>query len=171
MNQLELLPPPAPPPAPSLNPTMERLIAGLKEQEAEGVAIARELGHECDRTRDLPVAIYSLVWAEYHRRHPHPRHQSAPPAPPPQGKSRSYRPWSLERKQRERVRRLYTRLRKRYSFPDLLIPAIQEEVIKNPWYFGCCPLPGSGDSFPANIPTPEYLAAIARESALLEDGL
>lgn len=147
---------------------MDRLIAGLKEQEAEGVAIAREMGHHCDRTRDLPIPIYSQVWAEYHHRHP--RHQPAPTAPPAQGKSRSYRPWSMERKQRERVRRLWERLRKRYSIPDLLIPAIQEEVIKNPWYFGCCPLPGSGDAFPANVPSPEYLAAIAREKSLSEAG-
>lgn len=60
-----------------------------------------------------------------------------------------YKPWTEDRKLRERGRRLNERINKRFSLPDLLHPALQEAVLKNPEYFGVCPLP-SEETCPVN---------------------
>ncbi len=166
MNQLSLLPPP-PKPEYAPHPSVVVVVAAAQVQEKKAVAIARSLGLECDRTRDLVTPDFIRVWNEYYERFPDEKPQSVERAAAPRSRTaKAYIPWSLERKQRNRARLMNERLRKKYSLPELLIPVIQATVIANPWYYGCCPLPAAGASFPANIPNPKYLAAIAKEQEL-----
>jgi hypothetical protein len=174
--QLEMFPAPPKPRYEGLlvcHPDLKPLINEFKAQERIALGIAKELRMECDRTRDLNKDDFVRVWDEYWRRNP----KAHPSLPRKQSASikdskpyKPYRPWSLERKQRERSRRMMERFRKKFSLPELFIFAVQDAVIENPWYYGCCPLPDAGDSFPANVPDLKYLEAIAREAKLREEG-
>ncbi|MGR3280782.1 hypothetical protein ACSYAD_37630, partial [Acaryochloris marina NIES-2412] len=44
--------------------------------------------------------------------------------------SRPYRPWPLERKYRERIRRMQVRAQKKYSIPSLQFDFIQSELVR-----------------------------------------
>lgn len=55
--------------------------------------------------------------------------------------SRLYKPWTEERKLRNRGRKLNERIGKKYSIPALLHPELQAAALNNPEYYGVCPLP------------------------------
>ena len=81
-------------------------------------------------------------------------------------KSAPYKPWSNDRKWRDRLRKLRLRAEKKYQIPDLLIDFLLSEVGKNPQYFGLCMLPEASDRCPCEYDSPARLAALAKEAEL-----
>jgi hypothetical protein len=71
-------------------------------------------------------------------------------------KQREYQPWTLQRKQRNAVRRMLERFHKKWSLPEFWIPLVQEKILEDPWYYGCCPLPSEGSCI---IPDPDRILA------------
>lgn len=168
---------------PEQEEALQKAIADVRVQAQEAERIARQMFPELEfeKLSELPTDKFSEVWAEYHRLHPRPvplrlgdRQQQAEPK-----KFKPLIPWTLERKQKDRARRLLDRLKRKYgvdsSQPELFeevssvvlwIDEAQWSLVQNPGYFGVCSLPGYTESSPVVLPNLEQLAAIARENEL-----
>jgi hypothetical protein len=148
----------------------QQLLNHLRQSNLEALSIARELGYIVEdghELYELPTPDFCRVWDTYYERHPDEKQKPKPVTPATTSKKeRRYIPWTLERKQRNRARLLMSRLAKKISIPILYMDALQGEILKNPWSYGCCPLPDSGKSFPANLPNLRQLAAIEKENKL-----
>lgn len=77
-------------------------------------------------------------------------------------KPSAYKPWPLERRQRLAARKLRGRALKRSTFPQFWIPWMQEQLMKDPWRFGVCPLPGEQSCI---IPDPSRILSRAKAIA------
>lgn len=102
----------------------------------------------CTNYHDLAASLFDL--------------KPVAPEPP-----KDYKPWTELRRQRTAVANLLKRFHKRYSLGELWIDQAQARILKEPWRFGCCPLPTEGSCF---IPDPARILAraeaIAAEQAL-----
>jgi hypothetical protein len=176
MNQLSLLPSEEAPVEPwrkwrtvEQEAAFQNHLAGIRQQAQEILAIAHEQnpGKHWDRLTEVRGDEFSNACREYHRRQG--TLMDTLPLTPPislSKPSRPYIPWSLERKQRERVKKLLQRISKRYSLIDLFVDAVQDELLSNPQYFGVCPLPGSADSCKIVLRNLVQETAIAYEQQL-----
>ena len=145
------------------------IIAVIKQESEKAAAIAREMyGEDVGDLARLPNAQFIQVWEEYHQRAGTKIRPLREMAQAPQ-KVSPYRPWSIERKQRNRVHKLKTRMRKKYSFPALWIEAMQAKLLDMPQYFWVCPLPSTAKECPVylsdRIPNPAKLREIELRDA------
>lgn len=138
--------------------------------------IARELfpDDEFVLTTDLPYDKYRAVRDEMCER----REASQPgylteiraraelEPPRKRGAPRDYIPWSEERKNRNRIRLMIERMRRKWSIPAMFIDAVQSHLLTNPQYFGVCPLPGAIDHCITHRDSEARLKAIAYEQEL-----
>ena len=77
--------------------------------------------------------------------------------------AKPYTPWSLDRKQRERIRKMMERLRKKYAIPEMFVDAVLDNCFGNVQYFGLCVLPLASDRCDVRFDAPSVLAARAKE--------
>lgn len=62
------------------------------------------------------------------------------------------------------MRSLLAKLQKRHpTGGDAYFAALQDEVCRQPQYYGRCPLPGTIDACPIKLPDPEQQLCINRE--------
>ena len=50
--------------------------------------------------------------------------------------------WSIERKQAVRLKKLISRIQAKYTIPVLYQEALQDTLVKTPWYYGVCQIDG-----------------------------
>lgn len=125
------------------SPEFLDFLAELRREKEQATAIAREMfGDDVGDLARLPNDKFIPVLQEFHRRAGTKIRPLRDTAQTPM-KVTPYRPWSIERKQRNRVQKLKTRILKKYSFPGLWIEAMQGKLLDMPQYFGVCPLPQS----------------------------
>ena len=168
----------APPPiqAPTIEPWKEAMFAKVRAEGQAFLAVANELfpGRGWKTCVDIATKDIRTIRSEYNRRNglPPPWWDCPDVEPTPflgtaaSYKPKPYRPHSLERKQRRHLKDMVTRIHKKYSFPDMWIPLIQEKLLTNPRYYGVCPLPGAIDASPVEFPSEAQLQAIELENQL-----
>jgi hypothetical protein len=126
-------------------PVLLNVFAKLRAENEKARAIAVEMfGPNVGELNLLPNEQFIPVWQEFHRREgtitkPLRNYSHTP------SKVTPYRPWSNERKQRDRIHKLKGRILKRYSFPELWIDEMQRQLLKSPQYYGVCPLPNAAN--------------------------
>ena len=81
-------------------------------------------------------------------------------------KTRLIAQWSIEAKQRNRCRRLETRLHHKYSIPTLYHEAVMAAVVKNPNYYGVCILPSESYCVYTPLINQRQQEAIERENQI-----
>ena len=120
----------------------ERMLAELRQEAMEILAIANQIFQQCwQRLQDVPTPQMGAAVKAYHREKGIVIPQTIRSGPISNKPSRPYRPWPLERKHGERIRRMRVRAQKKYSIPNLQFDFIQSELVRLPHYFGVCPLP------------------------------
>jgi hypothetical protein len=72
---------------------------------------------------------------------------------------RDYKPWSWERRVQTAARKMRERFVKKFSIGELWIDEAQAKILKNPWRYGCCPLPSEGSCI---IPDPGLILSKAK---------
>lgn len=172
MKQLELIKVvPAPKPE---NPYLVKLFAELRAESEEMLAIANKLFKgNWEKLPDVPTEELRQVRSHYNqeKRLPPPAWELPPDDTPPVSpsyKRKPYRPWSEERKIKNRLRLLHERMEKRWSLVEFRQDAIYTEVMRQPQYYGVCPLPGSTDACTIKLPNLAREAAIQHEIMLRE---
>ncbi|QUY40309.1 hypothetical protein HRE53_27120 (plasmid) [Acaryochloris sp. 'Moss Beach'] len=148
--------------------SFEKMLVELRQEAAEILAIANRMFQQCwQRLQDVPTPEMGSAVKAYHKKNgiviPQVNH-SGPISSKP---SRPYRPWPLERKYRERIRRMQARAQKKFSIPSLQFDFIQLELVRLPHYFGICPLPNE-ESCTLNLQDLLLNPAIEREKQLRE---
>ena len=129
-----------------------------KLQEVPTPELAKARAAYDERPAQLEPVPHPEVWPSYQaqaeadRMTEQPRKVKQPQA---------YKPWSLERRQRLAASKLRQRAIKRSAFPEFWIPAVQEQVMKEPWRFGVCPLPSEDACI---IPNPDRI--LSRQKAI-----
>ena len=93
------------------------------------------------RLQEVPTPKMGAAVKAYHREKGIVIPQTIRSGPISSKPSRPYRPWPMERKYRERIRRLRVRAQKKYSIPSLQFDFIQSELVRLPHYFSVGPLP------------------------------
>ena len=143
------------------NPEFEKFLQGLRQEAKDIIAIANADGGNYPDMKAIPNNELRIAVDEYHRRNnivkievirtPHNRI------------AKPYNPWSLERKQRERIRKMMERLRKKYAIPKMLVDAVLDNCFGNVQYFGLCMLPMASDRCDVRFDAPSVIAARAKE--------
>lgn len=162
----------------------QKLLEGICAERQSAEAIARALFPDSrfEKLWELPPDQYTAVWAEHRKQNPRPVPIELS-LEPEQRKYKPFKPlvpWSRDRKQKERLRRMVQRFRQALKVDSsqlelitelspltLWIDAVQQALCKNPGHFGVCSLPNSGvDRSPLALPDLEQERAIARENEL-----
>lgn len=165
---------------PEQRASFEEYCLKLRAEADEMREIAKWLYPDVEIGKYIPTYMLKAVRAEYNDRHglPAPAWMNNEAVQPKTGPTKPkpfkpYKPWSKERKWRKHLADLNTRIKKKYSFPDLWIPVVQDELLKRPDYYGVCPLPGAVNACPVQLPDPKRLEAIERENQyrMIEAGL
>lgn len=119
----------------------EQMLVKVSHETTEILAIANQMFQQCwQRLQDVPTPNMGSAVKVYHKKNGIVIPQVSHSGPISNKPSRPYRPWPLERKYRERIRRMRARAQKKYSIPSLQFDFIQSELVRLPHYFGVCPL-------------------------------
>jgi hypothetical protein len=143
------------------NPEFEKFLAELRQEAKDIVAIANENGGDYPDMKAIPNAELKIAVDEYHRRNNIVRIEVI--RTPHSRVAKPYTPWSLERKQRERIRKMTERLREKYAIPEMFVSAVLDNCFGNIQYFGLCMLPLTNDRCDVRFDAPSVIAARAKE--------
>ena len=146
--------------------SFERMLAELRQEAMEILAIANQIFQQSwQRLQEVPTPQMGAAVKAYHQAKGIVIPQTIRSGPTSSKPSRPYQPWPLERKHRERIRRMRVRAQKKYSIPNLQFDFIQSELVRLPHYFGVCPLP-SEEGCTLNLQDLLPNSAIEREKQL-----
>ena len=124
---------------------LEQVLRSLKAETASILSAAIDISGEPYSTlQKVPTSLLRQARIQALGESPElakPVTEEKPLAATKQLLQQTYRPWSEDRKLRNRGRKLNERINKRFSIPEFLHPALQEAVFENPEYYGVCPLP------------------------------
>lgn len=143
------------------NPEFEKFLQGLRQEAKDIIAIANANGGNYPDMKAIPNAELRIAVDEYHRRNNIVRIEVI--RTPHNRIAKPYTPWSLERKQRERIRKMMERLRKKYAIPEMFVNAVLDNCLGNVQYFGLCMLPMASDRCNVRFDAPSVIAARAKE--------
>jgi len=153
-----------------VNPEFEKFLLELRQEAVEILTIANTMSDtKFQSQRDIPTELLARAVTEYNHRHNIVRIEVKRTVKPA-AQVKPYVPWSNERKHANRIRRLYTRMAKRWKIPELRFIALLDECAKNPQYFGLCLLPNAADSCPCRYDSAATIAARQREAMFRETG-
>lgn len=144
------------------NPDFEKFLAELRQEAKDIIAIANANGGNYPDMKAIPNNELRIAVDEYHRRNNIVRIEVIR-TPPHNRIAKPYTPWSLERKQRERIRKMMERLRKKYAIPEMFVSAVLDNCFGNVQYFGLCMLPKVSDRCDVRFDAPSVIAARAKE--------
>ena len=142
------------------NPDFEKFLQELRQEAKDIIAIANADGGNYPNMKAIPNDALLIAVNEYHRRNNIVRIEVVR-TPSSTQITKPYNPWSLERKQRERIRKMTERLRKKYAIPEMFVEAILNDCAKNIQYFGLCQI--TGDRCDVRFDAPSVIAARAKE--------
>lgn len=143
-------------------PHFEKFLLALRQETKDIIAIANANGGNYQDMKAIPNNELRLAVDEYDRRnnivrieviHTPSYNQTAKP----------FKPWSKDRKHRERIRKMMDRVHKKYAIPEMLVDAVLNECFKNIQYFGLCLLPEASDRCDVRFDAPSVIAARAKE--------
>ena len=141
------------------NPDFEKFLQELRQEAKDIIAIANTNGGNYPNMKAIPNDALLIAVNEYHRRNNIVRIEVV--RTPNNKVAKAYSPWSLERKQKERIRKMNERLRKKYAIPEMFFNAVLNDCAKNIQYFGLCQI--TGDRCDVHFDAPSVIAARAKE--------
>ncbi|MCA6504110.1 MAG: hypothetical protein IM560_18990 [Pseudanabaena sp. M085S1SP2A07QC] len=141
------------------NPKFEKFLEELRQEAKDIIAIASSNGGDYPNMKAIPNDVLLVAVNEYHRRNNIVRIEVV--RTPNNKVAKAYSPWSLERKQKERIRKMMERLHKKYAIPEMFINAVLDDCAKNTQYFGLCQI--TGDRCDVRFAPPSVIAARAKE--------
>ena len=142
------------------NPEFEKFLQELRQEAKDIIAIANINGGNYPDMKAIPNNELRIAVDEYHRQN-NIVHIEVIRTPPHNRIAKPYNPWSLDRKQRERIRKMMERLRKKYAIPEMFVNAILDNCAGNIQYFGLCQI--TGDHCDVRFDAPSVIAARAKE--------
>jgi hypothetical protein len=151
------------------NPDFEKFLLGLRQEAKDIIAIANASGGNYSEMKEIPNNELRIAVDEYHRCNNIVRIEVIR-TPSHNRIAKPYNPWSLERKQRERIRKMMERLRKKYAIPEMFVDAVLDNCFSNVQYFGLCMLSEAGDRCDVRFDAPSVIAARAKELEMRQKG-
>jgi hypothetical protein len=147
---------------PQQEAAFQAVLTRGREECSELEAIGHQMYTDFVNMLNCPIERYKAICLHWHESKGH----QAPEVVDwvrPSIRQKPIKQWSIEAKQRKRLKELHKRMGKKYSFPKLFHQAIQEQVLMNPGYYGVCPLPSENACkyFPPNL---RQIAAIEKEN-------
>lgn len=148
---------------PEQESAFQSLLSEARRQKAEVEAIGRQLFSDFVDLQNCPIERYKAVCEAWHRSQGQAPAQAVNLLPPKAKILPPIRQWSIDAKRKNRLKKLHQRLYRQFSIPGLFHNAIQEQVLRNPSYYGICPLPCEGGCiyYPPNL---RQIAAIKLEN-------
>lgn len=146
------------------NPDFEKFLLGLRQEAKDIIAIANANGNYPDM-KAIPNNELRIAVDEYHRRNNIVKVEVIR-TPPHNRIAKPYTPWSLDRKQRERIRKMMERVRKKYAIPEMFVNAVLDNCFGNIQYFGLCMLPKASDHCDVCFDAPSVIAAREKEKEM-----
>lgn len=154
---------------PQAEASSQKILEQIRQETSEIMAVAQRIyPEECphwDTLRAIPTEQLQVVCSEYYLLNPLPIMPEISRTP---AKPKPWQPWTIERKRRNRIRRLEVRLKKRWAIPELFIKNYLDACASNPQMFGLCLLPTASDRCPVAFDSPQKIAALELESRLRE---
>lgn len=153
------------------NLAFEQVLIKLRRERDELTAIGQILYRDFGRLHDTNIdrlKVICAIWRSHRGIAPPPEDDCIPRS------SKIQKPiaqWSIDAKRRLRLKKLHYRLRQKYSIPDLFHIAVQQDVVRNPNYYGVCILPSEFTCNWTPIFDPRQQAAIERENKLRAAGI